>query len=387
MKIVIVALRLAGINARRELSGIFRYLGKSADWDLRILSEAGEISRELSEQTTSLHPDGIIVDAACPDEVLPTLVASDIPLVTLDLLPSRLAPRTRKMKCIRCDDGGIGIAAANHFLDNGSYNSFAFVHPTGADRTWSKRRAEAFTKMLARRGHSVLEFKETADSSSAEKDAELVQFIKSLPKPAAVLAAWDFRAKQVLDACRAAKISVPGQVAVMGVDNDEMLCEHLTPALSSVMPDPERQGYLAAQALDRLMNRKRNTSPMIRNCPITGIAVRESTMPTPPAAYLVRLALDFIRHNYTKPIGVQDVVNHLGVSRSLADKRFREIQNASILETLTRLRLDAIKKALTKSRLPIARLVPACGFGSVNQASLLFKRDTGLSMKEWRKKT
>lgn len=386
MKLVIAALRLAGINARQELSGIFRYLGKSIDWDLRILSDSKDISRELSAQTTSLHPDGIIVDATCPDESLPTLIASDIPLVTLDLLPGRLAPRTRRMKCIRCDDGGIGIAAARHFLGTGAYNSFAFVHPTGVPRTWAKRRAEAFRATLAKRGHPVFEHMEKPNASPTEGAAALTDFLKSIPKPAAVFAAWDDRARQVLAACRAAKLSVPRQVAIMGVDNDEMLCEHTIPALSSVIPDMEQQGYLAAQALDRMMNRRKDTSPLVRNCPITGVAVRESTMPTAPAAQLVRSALTFIRQNCTKPIGVGDVVEHLGVSRRLADKRFREIQNATILETLTHCRLEHLKKSLVRSKLPIAKLIPASGFGSINQAQLLFKRETGLSMRDWRTK-
>lgn len=384
MKLVIAALRLAGINARQELSGIFRYLGKSIDWDLRILSDGKDISRELSAQTTSLHPDGIIIDATCPDESLPTLIASDIPLVTLDLLPSRLAPRTKRLKCIRCDDGGIGIAAARHFLGTGAYNSFAFVHPTGAPRTWAKRRAEAFRATLAKRGHSVFEHTEEPDASPTERTAALMDFLRSLPKPAAVLAAWDDRARQVLAACRAAKLSVPRQVAIMGVDNDEMLCEHTTPALSSVIPDTEQQGYLAAKTLDQMMNRRKDTSPLVRNCPITGVAVRESTMPTAPAAKLVRTALAFIRQNYAKPIGVRDVVDHLGVSRRLADRRFREIQNATILETITRYRLEHLKRNLLKSKLPIAKLIPSSGFGSINQAKLLFRRDTGLSMRDWR---
>lgn len=384
MKKVVVSLRLAGINARQELTGIFRYLGKSRDWDIRVLSEVTELKRELAGREGMRQPDGIIVDATCPDDAIALLSASRVPLVTMDLLPSRLGGRTDAVQCIRCDDGGIGIAAARHFLSCGDFASFAFVQPTGRSRTWAQRRKEAFRAELARHGRRAVSYEVAEAESPADDHRRLVEWLKDLPKPAAVFAAWDGRARQVLEACREMRAKVPSQIAVLGVDNDELLCESSVPPLSSVIPDPETEGFMAAKALDALMRQSRHPTGNVKVCRIRGVAQRESTSPIAPATSLVRKALGFMKENFRRPIGVPDVVAHLRVSRRLADKRFRELQGESILEHLTRLRLEHIAAQLLRSKRPIKSLIPASGFGSLNQAKVLFRRAYGKSMREFR---
>ena len=384
MKKVIVSLRLAGINARQELTGIFRYLGKSRDWDIRVLSEVTELKRELQGRENVRQPDGIIVDATCTDDAIALLAASRVPLVTMDLLPSRLGGRTYAVQCIRCDDGGIGIAAARHFLSCGSFTSFAFVHPTGRPRTWAQRREEAFRTELARHDHSVVAYKAKEADSPANDHRRLVEWLRDLPKPAAIFAAWDERARQVLEACREISAQIPKQIAVLGVDNDELLCESSVPPLSSVIPDSETEGFMAAKALDALMRSPQQPTDKVKVCRIKGVAKRESTLPIAPAAALVRKALGFMKNNFRKPIGVPDVVAHLRVSRRLADKRFRELQGESMLEHLTKLRLEHIAAQLLRSKRPIKSLIPASGFGSLNQAKVLFRRAYGKSMREFR---
>lgn len=385
MKKVIAALRLAGINARQELTGIFRYLGNSSEWDIRVLADVQELSHELVGFGDVCRPDGIIIDATCPEDALSLLAKSRIPLVTMDLLPSRLNGRTDALRCIRCDDGGIGIAAARHFLSCGNFASFAFVPPTGQPRTWAQRRLEAFRFELSRHGHMCEAF-EILPSDTPETDRRrLSNWIRKMKKPAAVFASWDYRARQVLEACRENRLGVPRQVAVLGVDNDELLCENSKPPLSSIIPDPETEGFLAAKTLDALMRGDNGASPVIRICKIKGVAQRESTSFIAPSAVLMRNAMAFIRKRFREPIGVTDIVRHLGVSRRLADKRFRETANESILEVLTRTRLEYLAAQLVRSRRPIKDLISAAGFGSLNQAKVLFRRKYGKSMREWRK--
>lgn len=386
MKKVIVSLRLAGINARQELTGIFRYLGKSQEWDIRVLSDVAELKRELASRSRSAQPDGIIIDATCPDDAVALLATSRVPLVAMDLMPVRFGRRTRALKCIRCDDGAIGIVAARHFLSCGNFLSFAFIPPIGRPRSWAQRREEAFRVELSRHGRMATSYEARESDAPADDHVRLAAWLKSIPKPAAVFASWDGRARQVLEACREIGASVPSQIAVLGVDNDELLCESSVPPLSSVIPDPETEGFMAAKALDELMKDPARGTERVKICRIKGIAQRESTSSIAPAAALVRKALVFIKGNFRHPIGVPDVVAHLRVSRRLADRRFREIQGETILATITRLRLEHLASRLAQSKRAIKTLIPAAGFGSLNQAKVLFRRAYGMSMREWRTK-
>ena len=143
---------------------------------------------------------------------------------------------------------------------------------------------------------------------------------------------------------------------------------------------------MAAKALDELMKDPARGTERVKICRIKGIAQRESTSSIAPAAALVRKALVFIKGNFRHPIGVPDVVAHLRVSRRLADRRFREIQGETILATITRLRLEHLASRLAQSKRAIKTLIPAAGFGSLNQAKVLFRRAYGMSMREWRTK-
>lgn len=381
---IIVSFRLAGINGRKELSGVFRYLGSGHNWDLRILQSSEELTRELHASKRNAKPDGFIVDALCPEEALRLLATTRVPTVAVDIGRERFSTRTQRLAFIRNDDGGIGICGAKHLLSLGNFSSFGFVHARGG-KPWSDRREKAFRLELSRKGHDCLTFTDDPDADPFADRQNLAKWMAALPKPTAVMAAWDGRARQVLEACHDAKLSVPGQVALLGVDNDELLCEHAVPSLSSVQPDTEEEGFRAAEALDILMNGDR--PPRIRTilCRVKGVVERESTTPIAPAGQLIRRAIAFIRKNAGKPIRVPDVVDDLGVSRRLADKRFRELQGESILETITRFRLEEIKHRLVSSRLPINRISLVCGFTNLNYLKYLFKRYTGVSMREYRK--
>ena len=382
---VIVSFRLAGINGRKELSGIFRYLGSGHNWDLRILQSSEELMRELHFSKRNAIPAGFIVDALCPEEALRLLAATSVPTVAVDIGRERFSNRTRRLAFVRNDDGGVGICGAKHLLSLGNFRSFGFVHARGG-KPWSARREKAFRIELSRKGRTCLTFTDAPDADPFMDRQTLAKWLAALPKPTAVMAAWDGRARQVLEACHDAKLSVPGQVALLGVDNDELLCEHTAPPLSSVLPDTEEEGFKAAEALDLLMNGDLPPRPHTILCRVKGVVERESTAPIAPAGQLIRRAIAFIRKNADKSVRVPDVVAYLGVSRRLADKRFRELQGETILETITRFRLEEIKRRLVSSRLPINRLSIACGFTNLNYLKCLFKRHVGVSMLEYRKK-
>ncbi len=383
---VIAALRLNGAVGRNILTGVFRYLCGNGAWDLRLAQSAAELEAEIAGARTVGGADGFFVTAPFASEkVLADLSATDIPVALIDLPPARFAGRCANVAFVRNDDGGIGLLAAKHLSSLGNFRSFGFV-PTLQSRDWCVRREQGFRTGLARKGFTCITYGGGPDDAACDR-ARLTAWLKALPKPAAVLAAFDERAMQVLECCHDGRISVPKQLVLLGVDNDELLCENTMPPLASIAPDSETEGMRAAATLDKMMRdgTRRPRRPEIVVCRVKGVVERASAAPIAPAGHLIRRALAFIRRNAARNIGVPDVVAHLGVSRRLADKRFREYQDESILQTITRIRLDEVKRRLRETKMPIKTISSACGFPDANYLKVLFRRHVGMAMRDFRK--
>jgi LacI family transcriptional regulator len=214
--------------------------------------------------------------------------------------------------------------------------------------------------------------------------AALADWLDSLPKPAAVMAVHDLRATHVLEAAILRKIKVPEQLPVIGVDNDELLCETAEPTLTSIAPDHVRLGELAAATLKSVMARPLAHHAEKLSATKT-IVERQSARHIVPAAQLVERISAYIHHNATKGIGAADVVRQLGVSRRLAETRFKQITGGTILDAILATRLAVLKRRLHETDTPIAKLSAGCGFKCENYAKRLFKNRFGVSMSEWRK--
>lgn len=387
MKKVIVHTRLSGVNGRNELNGIFRYIARNDDWDLRISQSEAELADELRQSIAGVgSADGFIISATVSESICELIGKVKVPTVLLDIHPYHIPRRRKNLVFVRNDDGGAGIAAARHLMSLGAFQSFAFVHSKDP-RPWSDRRCEAFALELRRHGHTVSVFDHNS-FSSAEDRARLTEFLTGLAKPAAVFVAWDVRAMQALECCHDAKIEVPTEMSLLGVD-DEIHCEHTNPPLASIRPDSVEEGRRAAEALDRLMHsrkpaRRERKSPMLITCKILGVAQRESASAISPGGHLVRRALAFIAENAATNLKVSDVVSHLGVSRRLADARFRQFHKGSILGAITSARLEELKRRLRETDAPIVRITNDCGFSDSNYAKTLFLRKTGMTMGEYR---
>ena len=166
----------------------------------------------------------------------------------VDLTPSRLMPRA---PWVKSDDAAIARLAADHFLERG-FRHFAFCGDP--QFSWSTRRCERFVSLLRSAGRScaIYEPQDRSPTSDLEVD-EIAKWLAALPKPVAVFACYDNRGQQVLEACRRAELSVPEEVAVLGVDNDEVLCGLSPPPMSSVILNPRRVGRDGAALLSRMM--------------------------------------------------------------------------------------------------------------------------------------
>ena len=215
---------------------------------------------------------------------------------------------------------------------------------------------------------------------------ELAVWLKALPKPAAVLAAWDYPAIQALEICRAESIKVPHDIAVLGVDNDPLVCEAATPPLSSIPFDYERQGYESAAALDVLLSRPaKRASPVVIACHPLPVVARESASIIAPASALLKRALRYISRNATRGISTRDVAKALGVSQSLLTLRFREFAGGTVMDALIDARIEQAKRLLATTKRPIREITGAAGFRNPNYMKGVFRRKVGLSMREWRR--
>ena len=192
-------------------------------------------------------------------------------------------------------------------------------------------------------------------------------------------------AAEVAGIAREAKIKIPAQLVLLGVDNDEMYCTSSSPQVSSMEFDAENEGRIAMDLLLKLMSsRKGRTSRIICCGSVRRIVERESTRPPAPAAYLIERAMKFIAENATKGIGPNDVAVHLGVSRTLLDLRFRETGNKTVGNLILERKLNALAALIGKTRGPLHHAITQCGFGNINHAKAAFKKRFDMTMRAYR---
>lgn len=385
-KKVFIALRMAGIAGQEKLSGIFRFLGEKHDWDITIVRTAAEFTPDRIRAALSENYDGFIVSIPDTESTAAILADSKIPTVVMDIHDPAISERKENIVFIRNSPEEIGRAAANYLLETGRCRSYAFMHDTSRS-PWSTARCKTFRSVLRDRGFWCNEL-------SSPK--ELI----GLKRPVGIFAANDDCAYDTLEWCRTRRIKVPEDVLVLGTDNDTLICENSHPTLSSIQPDFNEEGFLAARELHRMMavgNAKpsssalRTSSSALRTLTlfvgVKTIVRRASTSDISHAGKLVQAALAFIRENATKRISAKDVIAHLGCSRRLADLRFRELQNSSIGETIIQTRLEEVQRLLRTTNDPIDRIAESSGFANANYLKNLFKRRFGKTMREWRKVT
>ena len=376
-----VYLRLSYASGRDILYGISRYARANAHWNIRLLPFSGE--GVVQHFPLPEEADGIITSEPLAQDA----ATSSIPLVAIGTREAWLGRRMRNLAFVRNDDVSIGRFGADFLNTLGNFRSFGFV-PTNRPYYCSVLREEGFQAELTSKKKTDVRLYEKKDAEDGTMDdlSALADWLDSLPKPAAVMAVHDLRATHVLEAANLRKIKVPEQLAVIGVDNDELLCDFTTPQLTSISPDHVKEGELAAATLQSLLKTaSQRHAPTFRSSAKT-IVERESTRPLSPATHLAEAAMTFIRRNALKGIGAADVSANLRVSRRLCDLRFRECHGETMLEAILRIRFAELKRRLTSSNTPIGKITAACGFSCESHAKRLFKKRFGMTMREWRAK-
>jgi LacI family transcriptional regulator len=284
------------------------------------------------------------------------------------------------------DSRAFGVCAARFFLER-HYTRCAFVGESH-NYYWSRERGEAFQQTLASAGATCTVYPSPTTSENEYWPAEHLQrWLKSLVKPVALFAAFDVRAWQVLDACMSAGISVPEEIAVLGVDDDPFICNATIPTLSSIQANGKNAGYLLAEHLNTLMLGHRQKKVNINIEPLRVVG-RRSTDATAIADQKVAHVLEYIwREAGDKPLSVPDVVKQFGSSRRLAEIRFKSIVGRTIMEEIRRVKLERVCLLLAETNLSIGEITWKCGFQRENHLAGLFKTHFDMSMSAYRSAT
>lgn len=372
-KKVLIALKMSGIAGQKKLAGVFRYLdnlyGEHSPWDIQLVRTKGDLTVDVLEQALENGTDGFIVSIPETEQSVVPLANADVPTIIMDIHSPLMERRDENIAFIRNSAESIGHEAANFLVGRGISRSYAFLHSDPVT-DWSRNRFRAFKRTLNDAG---LWCEELFDPVGAVK----------LKRPAAVLAANDDRAFELMKILAAKRIKIPHGVAVLGVDNDTLICENARPRISSVEPDFEEEGRLSAEILDAMMN-GRPPSQRTFLAGVRKIARRESTTEESTAGRLVQKAVAYIDRHALEGIAVGDVVKHLKCSRRLADLRFRELQGRSMLEAITERRLEEVKRRLSGTKEKMDAIAVSCGYENPNYLKNLFKRKFGMSMREFR---
>ena len=288
---------------------------------------------------------------------------------------------------VMVDHVEVGRQAARHLLERG-VRRFGFVgYPRHA---FSVGRELGFREVIAAAGLPLESFLERTgrveDPTGFWKwNGPLMDWLAVLPRPVGILASNDVQGAQVSEYCRQLGVRVPDEVAIVGVDDDDLLCELSRPSLSSVALPGERIGYEAAALLDKWLRGTRPARTVIMLPPM-GVIVRQSSdlvaVPDPQ----VSAALRFIRDQADRPIRVRDVLRQVPVARRALERRFRKWLQRSISEEIRRVHLERSRQLLSQTDLPLSAVARQSGFGDGRQLSVVFRRETGLTPSVYRRR-
>ena len=252
---------------------------------------------------------------------------------------------------------------------------------------WSAERERAFSKKVALRGFDCAVYRghHSTGQGWALIQRSLGTWLASLPKPLGLMAANDNRGRQVLEACRAHGLRVPEDVAVIGVDNDELLCRLSSPMLSSVEQGARLLGFKAAELLDSIINNKARKLPDIHFVvdPL-GIVTRRSTEILAIDDPKVAEAMAFISLHFSKGIRVRDVAEAVATSRSSLEKRFKTILGYTIRTAIRRFQLERARHLISDTNTPLKQIAVDLGFPSVQYMTTLFGKEFVLSPAKYR---
>jgi LacI family transcriptional regulator len=368
---ILVLIESSRESGRQIISGIADYARHFGPW--RFHWELSGVASIQSSRDFLQSFDGVL----CRDVAqIEPLLDAGVPVVTFLYSQHQRAG----VGWVSIDDYALGQVAADHFLERG-FRHFAFCGLAGAP--WSQGRETGFYKAVKNGGY------DSVDVFNLQRAGEgvegLAEWLRSLPRPVAVMAANDEIALEVTRACRAAKLRIPDECAVVGVDNDPVVCGMSFPPLSSVRVQQHQSGYDAAALLDKMM---RGASPKSMEVVARAgeLVLRESSDVFSVEDDAVCKALRFIHENVDRPIQVDEVAQAAGLYRRGLERRFHKYLGHTILEVCREARASHVAKVLRESRWSLEEIAFQCGFSQPSHLTRFFTSARGETPSAYRKR-
>lgn len=371
MKKVMMMIDTSRLTGRELLSGAERYISAFTRWEVHTLSP-NYLKRDL-ENLNLKGFDGFFV---CFAEGIDPVLKIKKPKI-IHHTPKEVLPNA---SLIITGSSQIGRMAADYLVSLGLMN-YTFCGFKGIG--WSDERHDSYEQKLRELGITpIVGYIDVPTRSKAVDRQRLTTWLKNLPKPVGIFACNDDRAISILEACKANQINVPEEVAVLGVDNDSLICNLSSPPLSSIALNFDAIGYLAAQHLDKMIMGQAEDATFYVD-PVEVVARKSTDVLAVQDKELVA-AVQFVRANFEKPILVDDVVKATNLSRRELEYRFKHTLKRTIKSEIERLRIDYIKKKLMNSRQPIYQIARMLEFIDPEHFSRYFKHHTGIRPSEFR---
>lgn len=361
--------------SRNILRGVRRYISENQSWSV-FLETGGKIPHWLS----SWHGDGILA-RSYGQQMADIIAATGLPAVEV-----RSSQSTSRLPFVGADDAELGQLAAQHFLERGfrQFGGYAIQN-----ESFVRKRYEGFCDAVTARGHECRFFEQPDFDQRARSwnrsQKLLIAWLHELPKPCGIFACTDRFGLWLLETCHLSGIAVPEEIAVVGVGDDESLCEMAVPPLSSVHSAGARIGYQAAALLDRLMAGEPAPAEPILIPPIA-VTTRASSDITAIKDEFVARALKFMRAHILNGIQVSDVVEAAQIGRRSLERRMRHAIGRSIQEELLRLRLNIARELLVDTDMTLERIAHRIGFSHSQYLSHVFRQTYGITPGQYRRR-
>jgi LacI family transcriptional regulator len=361
--------------ARGLLRGILRYQQEHEKWTIDLPEQHRGADPPRWLRTYSGH--GIIARIETKS-IARAVRATQLPAV--DVSSAREVPN---IPWVETDDTKIAQLAVRHFLEKG-FRHLAFCGESSFN--WSSWRRDAFVAEAKQAGINPLVFDVDDDSSGTtwpHARRRLMRWIAELPEPCGLMAAYDSLARRLVDLCVQVSRPVPESVAILGVDDDPLLCQLATPPLSSIIPDSEGAGYAAAEQLDAIMSGKK-IQRLKTLLPPLGIATRQSTDTLAVDDQNVSKAAHYILAHACDGIQVGDVVEQTKLTRRTLETRFKKVLNKTPHELITITRLSKAERLLRETTLTLDQIAARCGLEYSEYLSVLFRKHRNMTPGEYR---
>ena len=360
--------------ARDLLHGVQDWMRAHERWTTRLVDLR---DRRSGEWLRHWEGEGIIARVDTP-ELAAALRRTGLPVVDVG------AERAKsEFPHVTIDNRAVAELAAEHFRQK-QVRALAFYGETG--HGWVEERGEAFASLVRRRGSDVQTL--LLNVGRADADRRRAAWLERLAKPVGIFAANDEQAHRLIEACHALQLNVPRDVAVLGVDDDEVICELCDPPLSSVLPNARRTGYEAAEALAGMLRTRRSTRPAARRLvPPIRVVARQSSDLSGVGDGHVATAVRVIQARAAENLTVKDLLGAVAVSRTVLERKFRRATGESPYRHITRERVERIRALLIETDYPIARIADLTGFSSPAYLSAYFRRETGRTPREFRRES